>query len=103
MWAKTLEDLSQSAQTRPRARIAHRRRTERREVPKDHRVRRLLLAERTAEPRLEGGAAGLAACSPNPSRRHVHQRQEIADGGGERVLVALGPALVQKRTEFGAR
>src|SRR5439155_24586992 len=93
-WAETLEDLSESAQTRPRARIAHRRRTERREVPKDHRVRRLLPVERTAEPRLGAGAARLAACSPNPSRRHLHQRNAITDGGGERVLVPLGPGLV---------
>ena len=66
--AETLEDFGERAQTRPGPGVAHGGRAERGEVATDQRVGRALLAEGTAQPRLEGCAARLATRSPDAAR-----------------------------------
>src|SRR5205823_7822309 len=62
-----------------------------------------LLPERTAQPTLEGRAERPPAGSPDAARRNLHERHEIANGRGQRVLIASRPSLVQERAQLRAR
>src|SRR5438445_12680882 len=52
-----------------------------------------------AEPRLERCTPRLAARAPDPARRDLHERQEVADRRRQRVLVALRPVFPHQRTK----
>jgi hypothetical protein len=72
------------------------------QVAHDQRFQREVGLERMAEPGLDRCSGGPSAGVPDPTGRHLYQRQEVANGVGKGHRVAAGPPLAAQRAELGA-
>ena len=79
------------------------RRTEGPEVAEDQGVERRVGRDGNAEPRLGRGQGGHAAGAPDPARRQLHQRQQVAQSLRHRLAVAAGEARREQACELRIR
>src|SRR5919112_4158708 len=100
-WPETLEDLPQTAQTRPRPRVGDGGRAEGLEVAQKYLLGRGGWIEGTTEPGLGRGPGGLSTLTPDPARRYLNQRRQESDGIGERERIAVRPPLCQQHAQLG--
>ena len=73
------------------------------QIADDQLVHRRMLGQRPTEPGLHRRPRHRSAAAPQPARRDVDERHEVADRVGERIGRDVGPAFAEQTGELRAR
>lgn len=100
---QTVEHGPQPGQPRPELHVLDGGRAVCRQITQHHLLEGEPVRQRLAEPGLGGGVPRPAAHSPDPARRHLHQRQQRARRVRQMPRRHLGPALLQRLAQLRGR